>query len=417
MRKSFIVSVLAGVILSLAASASFSAAAAVTDLSFAGETRGTAAAGWEGSGVVETRNGVHVLHLAGRKDNDIATTPPLPARAGQKYLLSYRIELTVGAGELNVQFRCQDAAGRALRPEWEYPTIETHAVSLPRPATVLREVSLAGVESATDSVRVVFKWWGTPTGDVWIHDVTWQPLEASPALRNARPLDLRAVSNRGFRSGGAVGAWMGDGNNDLSGLEPGTRTIAGVPLVILDPAANGGRSCVVVGNGSRAGFPRQVTIHVGQRAERIFVLHNAAFGPGARPFISSVATWTFEYADGSKAAVHLDAGIHMADWSYPEDTDLSLVAVTTASPDHPLVGLNLAEVNNPRPEAEIRAIEITADGDALYGLVAATLADGGPGAAATLADGEPGVAALKLQTRVEYQKATGEWFPAALPWG
>ena len=384
--------------------------AAEPSFDFEADAPGKAAAGWEGQGVVTekgTISGRRSLYLAGTRDNDVAVTPPLPAQAGGKYGLTYRLRLAVKAGDLHIQFRCLDARQQALRPEWLYPIIETRSAPVANPMLATRQVTLDGVEKETAFVRIVFKWYGTPSGEAWLDDLSWVPLTDKPELRNTLPLDLRAQCNMGFRDekeGDGTGGWTDQGGNDLRGLKPGRIAMEGLPLLLLDPAANQGRSCIVLGGSAHPGFPQRVSVPVGRKADRLFALHNSAW-TGLAPD-GPVVTWTFHYAAGGTAETTLVAGQDMNDWWIGGNTANSVVAVTTSNAEHTPVCLNLAEIPNPKPDQRIESIDIASAGRPMYGLVAVTLADGAPF-----------LPWLKLQSEVEMRKATERWFACPLPWG
>ncbi|HET6385874.1 MAG TPA: hypothetical protein VFJ58_20985 [Armatimonadota bacterium] len=379
-------------------------ARAQTTLNFAAAAVGTQAPGWQGTGVVVVSPAsTKSLDVAGRKDNDEAVTPPLPARAGKTYILGYRLQLKVDAGNFVVQFRCLDAQQRQIRPEWEYPKIYTHSASLARPTSVFQEVSLAGVEPETAYVQIVFKWWGTPSGDARLQSVSWQPRGNRPTMVNARILDIRAACNRGFASGAsAKGGSSGPDRNDLRFLQPGTYNLDGLPLRLIDPAHNHGRSLIVVGG--PAGLARSVTFPMGQRVGEFYALQNAALTRGAAG--QPAARWTFHYADGSSASTLLVTGRDLADWWRPEDTENSVVALTTVAARHTPVGLNLEEISNPHPKKTVASLEIASAGASAYDLAAITLVDSG-----SL------IPWLRLQPQVQFHKAAGAWFPCPLPWG
>ena len=66
-----------------------------------------------------------------------------------------------------------------------------------------------------------------------------------------RFVDLKSAVNRGFRdetAGDGRGGWFDHQGpaNDMSGFKSGVRNFSGVPFRIIDPAVNGGRSCVAV---------------------------------------------------------------------------------------------------------------------------------------------------------------------------
>ena len=373
---------------------------------FENDKPGSPPAGWSGQAIVVQDgaiSGLRSAFLAGRQNNNVLVSPPLPATAGQDYFLSYRLKLTVRTGSLNVQFRCLDAQRKALRPEWLYPPIEQLATSMANPATVSHRVSLKDVEPEAAFVQIVFKWYSQPSGEAWIDDFSWKPIGERPKLAAIRPLDLRPACNMGFKDeteGDGKGGWTDQGHNDMRELRLSPIRLEGIVLNLIDPAQNSGRSCIVLGRD----LPHKVSIPVNQKADRIFALHNCAFSGGKSH--TAVARWTFIFEDGARSAIDLKLGQDLADWWSPEDTQNSVVAVLAGNPVHAANGLNLAEIANPNPGKTIRSIEVEALDEVMYMLVAATLADGGTA-----------MPFLKLSSNVEFRKADKDWFPCDLPWG
>jgi len=68
-------------------------------------------------------------------------------------------------------------------------------------------------------------------------------------LSGSFALPLSKTANRGFRdevAGDGVGGWTDQGGNDFRHMPVGDQMLCGVPFRILDPAKNGGKSCLVL---------------------------------------------------------------------------------------------------------------------------------------------------------------------------
>ncbi|UKI31713.1 MAG: hypothetical protein L6W00_28950 [Lentisphaeria bacterium] len=101
-------------------------------------------------------------------------------------------------------------------------------------------------------------------------------------------IDLRTVSNMGFqensRANDGLGGWTdeGAGGNDLRNIPVGRQLFGGVPFSIVNPAENGGRSCIVLGNAVKRHLPDAVEIPMNAHARSLYFLHASAWGPKGR---------------------------------------------------------------------------------------------------------------------------------------
>ncbi len=135
------------------------------------------------------------------------------------------------------------------------------------------------------------------------------------AERRAVRIDLSRHTNRSFSDdvdGDRKGGWTDQGDNDFSNMPLGQQTLAGVPFTILDPAKNGGTSCIVLAGTQRSYFPLAAKeIPLKGRFSRVFLLHTAAWG-GAQ----NVGAYRFRYADGTTVTLPLVGNQNIGDWWY-----------------------------------------------------------------------------------------------------
>ena len=206
-----------------------------------------------------------------------------------------------------------------------------------------------------------------------------------------RPLDLRGLANRGFSDdvdGDGQGGWTDQGGNDFRDMPLGPQTLQGVPFTIIDPAANGGRSCMVLGGAGRPAFPREISgIAVGGPVSRLFFLHTAAWG-GSRPIVA--LTYRIRYADGSLIEVPVRVGTEIADWWNPCELRGALLGLSQTNGQLHDIALFLMPWDNPRPDVAVAAIDVVSSGEVVPVVVAIT-AESAPSAPARFATaGDPG---------------------------
>jgi len=214
-------------------------------------------------------------------------------------------------------------------------------------------------------------------GAAWFDDVAM--VEGTEFPSNYRPIDLRAACTTGFAdevAGDGKGGWTDQGPNDARSIPSGAQTWRGVPFDIVDPAANAGKSCIVLKGEGRPDAPESATIPIGLTCDTLYFLHGCAW---ARPKGRVVARYVAHYADGQKATVELHNGAEVVDWWHPYDTRQSAVGWEGVNAECDSIGLNIFAWTNPRPEARIESVTFAAAGNnAVPVLVAITAADGPP---------------------------------------
>ncbi|MCK6490524.1 MAG: glycoside hydrolase family 2 [Planctomycetes bacterium] len=203
----------------------------------------------------------------------------------------------------------------------------------------------------------------------------WQEAGGGLSVERDRcvPLDLAKASNRGFRDDLAedgAGGWTDQGSNDFRLMPLGAQLLHGVPMTIIDPEANGGRSCIVLGGAGRPAFPRAAEgIPVGFAAARLFFLHTAAWVGGHGSVLMS---YRVRYADGQQLDIPVRAGIEIADWWNPAELAGARLGLSRTNDQLRDVGVFLMAWENPRPEAVISAVDVLSPGVAVPITVAIT---------------------------------------------
>jgi hypothetical protein len=197
-----------------------------------------------------------------------------------------------------------------------------------------------------------------------------------PPTRSFTPLDLSAVANADTHGTGAPGVpgWTGAGDNDLHALPTGEQILADIPFLLADPAANGRRGCIGLSTrpgGAEQGYLAQVIIPVGQSAASIYFLHGVS-QPGVITGLIML-----HYADGDRHSQVVAAGVNVSNWWYPQAGGDSMRVAWIGENAHAnAVGLVACGLNNPRPEAVIESIVLSAAIDCeFWGVCAVTLCD------------------------------------------
>jgi hypothetical protein len=104
------------------------------------------------------------------------------------------------------------------------------------------------------------------------------------------PLDIAAQANMGFQDdvdGDRKGGWTDQGTNDLRMMKPGRQTLGAVDFTIVDPAANGGRSCLAFAGPEREYFLKTADVAAGGAVfTSLYLLHALAWtGENASAYV------------------------------------------------------------------------------------------------------------------------------------
>lgn len=146
-------------------------------------------------------------------------------------------------------------------------------------------------------------------------------------------IDLRTVSNMGFqensRANDGLGGWTdeGAGGNDLRNIPVGRQLFGGVPFSIVNPAENGGRSCIVLGNAVKRHLPDAVEIPMNAHARSLYFLHASAWGAKGE----KIGSYRIRYADGGGCDIPLVIGKNITDWWTPAELEEAVVGWQGAS--------------------------------------------------------------------------------------
>lgn len=190
------------------------------------------------------------------------------------------------------------------------------------------------------------------------------------------PLDLRSIANMGLTdqtTGDGKGGWTDQGpENDLRQLPVGRRKLGGIEFDIIDPAKNGGHSCLMMAGRERPGFARSAVceVPVGARAKYLYLLHATAWADN-----HPAGTLRVFYADGDTSSIPVKGNFDVGNWWTP--TNLANADVVWQSENRSAyIGLYRSrfELKN-KP---LDRIEFLTGDSSVWGIVAASLSDAMP---------------------------------------
>ena len=186
------------------------------------------------------------------------------------------------------------------------------------------------------------------------------------------PLDLRKAANAGFADDVAndgKGGWTDQGpENDLRKLTPGKRVMKGIMFHVIDPAENGGKSCIMLAGRARPEFPASAVCEVpeGVSGTTLYLLHAVAW-PSLR-----VGSIKVTYRDGSVDTFKVRGDREVGNWWGPVPYPNGEV-VWTAENATAYIGLFRSRFKlRPLPVARV---EFRSGKEAVWGIVGATVSD------------------------------------------
>ncbi len=196
---------------------------------------------------------------------------------------------------------------------------------------------------------------------------------AQACLGSNLKVDLSNAANMGFADevyGDKSGGWTDQGpDKDLSGMTPGLLTFSGVDFAIADPAANAGRSVIMLAGGDRPYFAQEASLELSSlpKATYMYLLHSAAWMP---PVGTSIGSIKVIHTDDSSSSLDVKSGRELGDWWNPMDLQNGFVAWTKPSRGGRL-GLYVSQFKlSGKP---VKSITFTTANKAAWGIVAVTL--------------------------------------------
>jgi hypothetical protein len=144
--------------------------------------------------------------------------------------------------------------------------------------------------------------------------------------RKTLSLDISKAANMGFADeveNDGKGGWTDQGpENDMHVIPLGSSHFGNIEFNIIDPAKNGGKSCLVFANKTRPEMLKDATIEVGGKTfDYLYLLHGTAW----TQLDKKIGTIAIEYVDGSSKNLDVVAGRDVGDWWNPERGENALV--------------------------------------------------------------------------------------------
>ncbi len=169
-------------------------------------------------------------------------------------------------------------------------------------------------------------------------------------------IDLAPYANRSFTDetdGDGKGGWLDQGKNDFRHMPLGKIKAGGVDFLIIDPAKNQGKGCLIVRGKARPEFASAITgIKVDKKFSRLFFLHTSGWANNAES-----GSYVIHYADGKSETVTLIGGKHIGDWYNCKQLSNAKIGFVKANAAGANVGFYVMEWVNPRPAAAIASID------------------------------------------------------------
>ena len=181
-------------------------------------------------------------------------------------------------------------------------------------------------------------------------DIRFQPYRCTP-------ISLAGQCNMGFRDDVAndgKGGWTDQGpENDISMIEPGLLKAANVGFQIVDPAKNGGMSCLVLGGAAGKSFLRSAVIPLPDHPafSNLYLLHASAWTP---PVGTEIGSLVVRYQDGSEKKLPVVVDREVRNWWMPVTVSNGRVGWASENASGP-VGLYVSRFRiESKPIQEIR---------------------------------------------------------------
>ena len=292
------------------------------------------------------------------------------------------LSLAVDSGRLAL-YGCQTEQGRHLLPEvfdgtkaWQgtFPGPVTLTTALPGGMLTVRAANPCSWQDErqfggkAEHLRFGFD---TRSGQI---EKTSVSLTLQYRPFRVTPLDLRSVCNVGFRdevAGDGKGGWTDQGpENDLKNPpRAGAHTIESVRMEVIDPARNGGRSCIGLKSPNTPLYPASVEVPAaGLQGRWLYLVHCVAWEKRQEK-----AGWIVaKYADGTEEAIEVVMRRDVANWWEPADMANCLPVFLSVN-DSASVGLVFSRFKlNSKP---LKGIEFRSADISCWMIVSASLCD------------------------------------------
>ena len=201
----------------------------------------------------------------------------------------------------------------------------------------------------------------------------------SPDSLRTRTIDLRPFCNREYvdnKAGDGLGGWSDEGRTmSLDHVPLYPEVLDGVPCDFIRPDMNEYRTCIVLKStrGTNTALPEAVRgIPVHAKVKNLYFFHTTVWAEKNK----QVLTYRVHYADGTSLDIPIRTGKEIGDW-YLEATPVEQKKQIAwrNSNGH---GFFLWQWKNPRPETEIRSLDIlSANGSTVPIVLGITMEEAG----------------------------------------
>ncbi len=220
------------------------------------------------------------------------------------------------------------------------------------------------------------------------------------------PIDISSLATTGF-TGGKGSGWTDQGvNNELTGFDLfGEQTFNGVKFNIIDPDKNNNKTTIGLRSKEITDsklFTESVTIPINRKVDGLYMIHNMSWDD------KTLATYTYQYKDGSEEKVEIINGRHIYNWWKKEESEVCPIIWSGNNVEANDMGLtiklNMFGFNNPNPDKEVVSLkcEIVSKIAACM-IVAVTAADCG------------GTGLIMPKKKNKYNPDTSSWYAYELP--
>jgi hypothetical protein len=225
--------------------------------------------------------------------------------------------------------------------------------------------------------------WTLAAENVWsvekptIDEVAYQPVPTfnrlwdigRPVAKSFRLVDIAPFCNESTVEEGR-GVWMGKGPEyDLRALPTGRVWVGETPFLLVDQAANAGKSCIMLADETtRPGvYPEAIwEMPIGMKTPAIRFLQTCsvpririrAFYDRKREMMTNIGWYTITYADGTELREELTYLANMSDWNSQRGPSQALDLWQGRTSAGALATLAVWEWTNPEPDKEVASIGI-----------------------------------------------------------
>lgn len=193
------------------------------------------------------------------------------------------------------------------------------------------------------------------------------------------PVALNSAANMGFAdpvANDGKGGWTDQGpQNDLSTMTLRTVTAGNVSFSILDPAENGGKSCIVLKGAARPNFPvdAEIVLNKPAAAKYLYLLHAVAWEAGEDTPIGKVTVEADGFfVDKEVISKEILCGRNVSNFWNPRWIPEAEIA-WTAKNKSAKIGLYATPI--PLAGGTVRKLRFTSYGKSVWMIVGATLSD------------------------------------------